>query len=78
MSISIHKRILTGIKGEIDSNTIIVGAFNPFPFKVIIDIYVPIAIFLIVGVDFVIFFLLLYFLTILVPLTFVVKVVWWY
>jgi len=28
MSISIHKRILTGIKGEIDSNTIIVGVFN--------------------------------------------------
>ena len=27
---------------------VLVGAFNPFTFKVIIDIYVPIAIFLIV------------------------------
>ena len=27
-----------------------IGAFNPFTFKVIIDIYVPIAIFLIVWV----------------------------
>ena len=55
----------------------LVGAFNLFTFKVIIDIYVPIAIFLI-GVDFVDLFLLLYFLTIQVPLTFVVKLVWWY
>ena len=56
---------------------LLVGRFNPFTFKVIIDIYVPIAIFLI-GVDFVDLFLLLYFLTIQVPLTFVVKLVWWY
>ena len=49
-----------------------------FTYKVIIDIYVPIAIFLIVqSLIFWIFFLL-YFLTIYVPLTFVVKLVWWY
>ena len=54
---------------------LLVGAFNPFTFKVIIDIYVPIAIFLIIWN---------WFcrssppLTIEVPLTFVVKPVWWY
>ena len=45
---------------------LLVGAFNPFTLKVIIEIYVPFAIFLIVW-DFVCFvdlFLLLYFLTI--------------
>ena len=56
---------------------LLVVVFNPFTFKVIIDKDIPIAIFLI-GVDFVDLFLLLYFLTIQVPLTFVVKLVWWY
>jgi len=42
------RQTLTDIKGEIDSNTIIGGDFTPFTFKIIIDIYVPIAIFLIV------------------------------
>ena len=58
---------------------VLVGAFNPFIFKEIIDIYVPIAIFLIVwGWFCIFFFLLLYFLTIGIPLTFVVKLIWWY
>ena len=46
---------------------LLVGAFNPFTFKVIIDIYVPIAIFLIVGVDFVDLFSSLVFLDYLSP-----------
>ena len=41
----------------------LVGAFNPLTFKVIINIYVPISIFLIVWGWFCSFFLLLYFLT---------------
>ena len=41
-----------------------IGAFNLFAFKVIIDIYVPVVIFLILGFDFVDRFLLMYFLTI--------------
>ena len=31
----------------------LVGAFNPFAFKVITDIYVPVAVFQLFGVDFV-------------------------
>ena len=55
-----------------------VGAFNPFTFKVIIDMYDPVTIFLIVlGLLFVGFFLLLHFLPRVVPLAFVVKLVWW-
>ena len=56
----------------------LVGAFNPFTFKVIINMYVPITIsltvlgFLIVGL-----FLLLCFLPREVPLAFVVKLVLW-
>ena len=55
-----------------------VGAFNPFTFKVIIDICVPIAIFLILGVDYVDLFSSLVFLDYISPLTFVIKLVWWY
>ena len=46
---------------------LLVGAFNPFLFKVIIDIYVPIAIFLF-GVDFVDLFSSLVFLDYISPL----------
>ena len=46
---------------------LLVGAFNPFTFKVIIDIYVPIAIFLIVWVDFVELFPSLVFLDYISP-----------
>ena len=54
-----------------------VGAFNPLTFKVIIDIYDPITIFLIVwGSFFVGHFLLLCFLPREVPLAFVVKLAW--
>ena len=45
---------------------LLVGAFNPFTFKVIIDIYVPIAIFLIV-IDFVDLFSSLVFLDYISP-----------
>ena len=41
---------------SIQSVCVLVGAFAPFTFKVIIDIYVPIAIFLIHWADFVDFF----------------------
>ena len=55
-----------------------VGAFNPFIFKVIINMYDPITIFLIVlGLFSVGLFLLLCFLPREVPLAFVVKLVWW-
>ena len=57
---------------------LLVGAFNLFRFKVIIDIYDSITIFLNVlclfSVD---LFLLLCFLPREVPLGFVVKLVWW-
>ena len=57
---------------------LLVDAFNPFTFKVIIDMYDPITIFLIVlGLFCVGLFLLLCFLPREVPLAFVVKLVWW-
>ena len=46
---------------------LLVGAFNPFTFKVIIDMYVLIAIFLILGVNFVDLFSSLLFLNYLNP-----------
>ena len=46
---------------------LLVGAFNPFSFEVIIDIYAPIAIFLIWGVDFVDLFSSLVFLDYISP-----------
>ena len=54
-----------------------VETFNPLTFKVIIDIYLPIAFFLI-GVDFIDLFSSLIFLDYISPLTFVVKLIWWY
>ena len=57
---------------------LLVGAFNPFTFKVIIDMYDPITIFLIILSLFTVdLFLLLCFLPKEVPLAFVVKLVWW-
>ena len=57
---------------------LLVGAFNPFPFKVMIDICDPITVLLIVwGLFSVGLFLLLHFLPREVPLAFVVKLVWW-
>ena len=54
------------------------GAFNPFLFKVMVDMYVFITIFLIVlGLFSVGLFLFLLFLLRVVPLMFVVKLVWW-
>ena len=55
---------------------LLVGALNPFTFKIIIDIYVPIAIFL-NGVDFVDLFSSFVFLD-YISLTFVVMLLWWY
>ena len=56
----------------------LVGAFNPFTFKVIIDMYDPISMFLIVlGLFPVGLFLVLCFLLREVPLVFLVKLVWW-
>ena len=56
----------------------LVGAFNPFTFKVIITMNDPIPIFLIVlGLFSVGLFLFLCFLTREVPLVFAVKLVWW-
>ena len=56
----------------------LVGAFTPFTVKVIIDMYDPVTIFLIVlGLFFVGLFLLLRSMPGEVPLTFVVKLVWW-
>ena len=58
---------------------LLVGAFNPFTFKVIINMYDPTPIFLIVwGLFSVGFFLLLCFLPREIPVAFVVKLVWWY
>ena len=55
-----------------------VRALNLFTFKVIIDMYVPITIFLIVlGFFFLSSFLLLCFPLRAVPLAFVVELVWW-
>ena len=54
---------------------LLVVAFNPFPFKVIIDIYLPIAIFLVVCSWFCRSFS---FSCTSCTLTFVVKLVWWY
>ena len=57
---------------------LLVGAFNPFTFKVVIDMYVPTTIFLIVlGFVIVSVFILLCFLPREIPLAFVVKLVWW-
>ena len=57
---------------------LLVGAFNPFTFKVIIGMYDLITIFLIVwGLFSVGLFLLLCFLTREDSLAFVVKLVWW-
>ena len=56
---------------------LLVGAFNQFTYKVIIDMYGTITIFLIVlGLFCVGLFFLLCFLPREVPLTFIVKVVW--
>ena len=56
---------------------LLIGAFDPFTFEVILDIYDSITIFLVVlhlfSVD---FFLLLFFLPREVPLAFVVKLAW--
>ena len=57
---------------------LLVGAFNLFTFKIIIDMYDPTTIFWIVlGLFAVGLFLLLCFLPREVPLAFVVKLVWW-
>ena len=60
---------------------LLVGAFNPFTFKVIIDMiiwYDPVTIFLIIlGLFSIGLFLLLCFLPREVPVAFVVKLVWW-
>ena len=64
---------------HLTSLCLLVAAFNPFTFKVIIDIYVPIPIFLIVwGWSCRFFLILFYFLTIYAPLIFVINMVWWY
>ena len=56
---------------------LLVGAFNSFIFKIVINIYDPILIFLIVlGLFCVDLFLLLCFLPRETPLAFVVKLVW--
>ena len=57
---------------------LLVGAFNPFTFRVIINMYDPIIVFLIVlGLFSVGLFLLLCLLPREVPLAFIVKLVWW-
>ena len=57
---------------------LLVGAFNPFTVKVIIDMYDPITIFLIVlGLFCVGLFLFLCFLPREAPLAFIVKLIWW-
>ena len=57
---------------------LLAGAFNPFTFKVVIDIYVPIAIFLIVWGWFHRSSVLSLSIDYIFPLTFVVNLVWWY
>ena len=52
---------------------LLVGAFNPFTFKVIIDVYVPIVIFL-TGVDFIDLFSSLVFLGYISPFNICCKV----
>ena len=60
------------------SQTLLVGAFNPFTFKVIIYMYDPITIFLtVLGLFSVGLSLLLCFLPREFPLSFVIKLVWW-
>ena len=54
----------------------LVGAFNPFTFKVMIDIY-ELLLFLVWGLFSVALFFILCFLPRDVSLTFVVKLVWW-
>ena len=57
---------------------LLAGTFNPFTFKVIIDIFDPITIFFIdLGLFPVGLFLVLCFLLREAPLGFVVKLVWW-
>ena len=57
---------------------LLLGAFNPFTFKVIIDMSDPITVFLIVlGLPSAGLFLLFCFLPREVPLAFVVQMVWW-
>ena len=57
---------------------LLVGTFSPFTFKVMIDMYDPITIFLIVlGFFCAVLFLLSCFLPREVPLAFVVKLIWW-
>ena len=57
---------------------LLVDAFNPFTFKVIVNMYDPITVFLIAwGLFSVDLFLLLYFLPGEASLAFVVKLVWW-
>ena len=56
---------------------LLVGAFNTFAFKVIINMYDPITIFSIVSGFSVGLFLLLGFLPKEVPFALVVKLVWW-
>ena len=56
---------------------LLVGDFNPFTFKVVIDMYDPITIALIVLVLFSVgLFLLLFFLPREIPLAFIAKLVW--
>ena len=57
---------------------LLVGVFNPFTFKLIINMYDPIAVFFIVWDLFsVSLFLLLYFMPREVPLEFLIKMTWW-
>ena len=56
---------------------LLVGAFNTFTFKVIINMYDPITVFSIVLVFSVGLFLLLGFLPKEVPFDLVIKLVWW-
>ena len=57
---------------------LLLGAFNQFTFKVIINMYDPITVFSVVlGLSSVGLLLLLCFLPREVPLAFVVKLVWW-
>ena len=57
---------------------LLVGAFNPFTFKVIIDMYDAVTVFLVVlGLFSVGLFLLLCFLPGEVPLAFIVKLIQW-
>ena len=58
---------------------LLIGAFDPFTFKIMMDMYDPITIFLIVlGLFYEDLSLLLCFLSREVPLVFGVQLVWWY